>query len=185
MSTEVEEKKDDATAAPAAEGAEGAKGAEGEQKEKGKLKGKRLLIIIIGIVVLLSIPGVLYFTGVIGGKKKVEPKNEIKKTEAIPQDIFLDLDEFLVNLDRGDRQPSFLKMSVTLQLANQEAVQQINAKLPLIRDGFQVYLRELRADDLQGSGGIYRLREELLLRINKVMYPTKVNDILFKEILVQ
>jgi flagellar protein FliL len=57
--------------------------------------------------------------------------------------------------------------------------------LPRIIDNFQVYLRELRVEDLKGSGGMYRLREELLLRVNAAVAPAKINDVLFKEMLVQ
>ena len=99
--------------------------------------------------------------------------------------VYYDLEEFIVNLNVGGKRPSFLKMTVSLELAGELQIPEVEAKLPRIRDSFQVYLRELRADDLQGSAGIYRLREELLLRINKVIYPVKVHDILFKEILVQ
>ena len=56
---------------------------------------------------------------------------------------------------------------------------------PRIIDNFQVYLRELRVEDLRGSAGIYRLREELLARVNNAVHPTKVKDVLFKDMLVQ
>ena len=52
-------------------------------------------------------------------------------------------------------------------------------------DAFQVYLRELRKSDLEGSAGIYRLKEELRRRVNLAIYPAKIDSILFKEILVQ
>ncbi len=52
-------------------------------------------------------------------------------------------------------------------------------------DNFQVYLRELRIEDLKGSAGMYRLREELLTRVNAAIAPAKVHDVLFKEMLVQ
>ena len=56
---------------------------------------------------------------------------------------------------------------------------------PRIIDRFQVYLRELRVEDLEGSAGMQRLREELLNRVNKVAHPVKVRDVLFAELLVQ
>jgi flagellar FliL protein len=43
----------------------------------------------------------------------------------------------------------------------------------------------LRIEDLQGSAGLLRLREELLTRVNSSVKPAKVNDVLFKEMLVQ
>jgi flagellar protein FliL len=57
--------------------------------------------------------------------------------------------------------------------------------LPKVVDAFQVYLRELRKSDLEGSAGIYRLKEELRRRVNVAIYPLEVQSILFKEILVQ
>ena len=52
-------------------------------------------------------------------------------------------------------------------------------------DSFQVYLRALRVEDLQGSAGILRLRQELLTRVADAAKPTEVRDVLFKEMLVQ
>ncbi len=46
-------------------------------------------------------------------------------------------------------------------------------------------MRELRASDLEGSSGVYRLREELLRRVNIAVYPAKVDAVLFKDIVVQ
>ncbi|MFQ5467950.1 MAG: flagellar basal body-associated FliL family protein, partial [Kiloniellaceae bacterium] len=48
-----------------------------------------------------------------------------------------------------------------------------------------VYLRELRIQDLQGSAGLQRLREELLLRVATAAYPAQVRDVLFREMLIQ
>ena len=50
---------------------------------------------------------------------------------------------------------------------------------------FQVYLRELRVEDLQGAAGMHLLREELLTRVQAAVKPVKVNDVLFREMLVQ
>jgi flagellar protein FliL len=76
-------------------------------------------------------------------------------------------------------------MSISLELENQVDVARLQSVMPRIIDNFQVYLRELRIEDLRGSGGMYRLREELLLRVNAAAAPAKVVDVLFKEMLVQ
>ena len=46
-------------------------------------------------------------------------------------------------------------------------------------------MRELRVNDLEGSAGLYRLREELLRRVNVAVYPAKIDAVLFKDIVVQ
>ena len=57
--------------------------------------------------------------------------------------------------------------------------------MPRVVDNFQVYLRELRLEDLGGSAGLFRLKEELLFRVNRAVDPVQVTDILFREMLVQ
>jgi flagellar FliL protein len=157
---------------------------------EGGGKGKsKLMIIVGGVVVLLLVAGAgLYFTGMLDslmGKKK-----EVAAAEAAPPPVkplvFFDLPDFLVNLNSGGaKKASFLKLSVSLELEKQEDTARLQAVMPRIVDNFQIYLRELRIDDLRGSGGIYRLREELLSRVNAAVAPVKVNDVLFKEMLVQ
>lgn len=90
-----------------------------------------------------------------------------------------------MNLNSGGRKASYLKVSVALEVEDESSIPDIEAKLPRIIDNFQVYLRELRVDDLDGSAGMFRLKEELLRRVNASVAPTQINDILFKEMLIQ
>ena len=98
---------------------------------------------------------------------------------------FYDLPEMIVNLNSTGRRPSFLKIKVSLELANEADISHLDSVSPRIIDNFQVYLRELRIDDLRGSAGIYRLREELLARVATAARPAKIKNVLFKEVLVQ
>ncbi|HEY3917780.1 MAG TPA: flagellar basal body-associated FliL family protein [Stellaceae bacterium] len=161
---------------------------DGESEAKSGGGKKKLIMIAGGAVALLLIAGAgLYFTGMLDGllgKHAAAPAT----AEAAPPKplVFFDLPDFLVNLNGGaSKKASFLKLSVSLELASEEDRARVQAVLPRIIDNFQIYLRELRVDDLRGSGGIYRLREELLARVNAAVAPAKVNDVLFKEMLVQ
>mgnify|MGYP000196188189 CR=1 FL=1 len=99
--------------------------------------------------------------------------------------VYYELPEFLVNLNTTGKQTSFLKTTIILEVLSQNDVSAIEGNLPRLMDAFNTYLRELRSSDLAGSAGLYRLKEELMMRINKTLYPNKVNDVLFREILVQ
>lgn len=99
--------------------------------------------------------------------------------------VYMELPEYLVNLDSSGKNANFLKLTIALELPNKKAEKTISPLLPKINDTFQLYLRDLRPEDLKGSAAMYQLREELLLRINKIAYPSQVNDLVFKEILVQ
>ncbi|MEI7669345.1 MAG: flagellar basal body-associated FliL family protein [Pseudomonadota bacterium] len=98
--------------------------------------------------------------------------------------IYYNLPEFLVNLNTNGKQTSFIKMKATLEVAEEGDVEAVESRIPRIIDNFNTYIRELRTGDIAGSAGLYRLREELLLRVNKTIYPNKVNDILFREIII-
>ena len=57
--------------------------------------------------------------------------------------------------------------------------------MPRVMDSMQSYMRDLRVDDLQGSEGLYRLREELMHRINVAIGGNQVSDVLFAEMIMQ
>ncbi|HEX4043431.1 MAG TPA: flagellar basal body-associated FliL family protein, partial [Xanthobacteraceae bacterium] len=101
--------------------------------------------------------------------------------------VFLDMPDVLVNLSpsgNGDR-TQYLKVKVTLELPDQAMSAEIQPLMPRLMDTFQTYLRELRPTDLDGSAGLYRLKEELTRRVNAAISPGKINAVLFKEIVVQ
>lgn len=151
-----------------------------------KSKKKLIVIVLLLLLIVGGGAGGLFATGILGGQSQ-EGLSDEEDPMIKPQTLYLDMDEFLANLNNPGRQVSFLKMTVTLELPNLKTKVEIEKNMPRIRDSFQVYLRELRSSDLQGSAGIHRLKEELLLRINKMIETdhVKVNDILFKEIIVQ
>jgi len=191
-----DKKKDEEPKEGEAEGGEGAEGGEEGGGKKKKLAGKKLFIIIgIVVFVLIGVGAGLYFSGIIGGHAKTEgeagaegeaaheePKKEEKKIEHY---AYFDLPEIVVNLASMSRKNTFMKISISLQVETEEESKELEKLTPRIVDKFQVYLRGLQVEDLQGSAGIYRLREELLARVNVVTEPVKVHDVLFKEILVQ
>ena len=100
--------------------------------------------------------------------------------------VYFDLPSFLVNLNSADtKRTTFLKMTVALEIANGDDAARLDLLKPRLIDTFNTYLRELRPADLNGSAGLQRLREELMVRVNETVHPAKVNDILFKEVIVQ
>ncbi len=158
----------------------------GEAPPRRKVSGKVIVMIAVAVVLLGGGGGAAaYFMGLFGGAKHAE-KHAEQKTEAAPKNMtFYDLPEILVNLNTTGRKSSYLKIKVALEVDDPKAVPLLDARMPRIIDNFQVYLRELRIDDLQGSEGMFRLKEELLSRVNKAVKPVKVADVLFKEMLVQ
>jgi flagellar FliL protein len=165
-------------------------GVEIEVKPRGGLNGKKLILfIVLPLLLLVGGGAATYFLGLLDPLLGIEATAEGDATaeehvEAGPS-VYYELPEMLINLNSTGKKSNFLKITVSLELESAEAVTEVEAVLPRVIDSFQVYLRELRIDDLRGSAGLYRLREELLLRVNAAVEPVRVRDVLFKEMLVQ
>ncbi len=168
-----------------------------DEDEEEATSGKKGLIIAIVAAVLLVGGGVAgYFLFAGDDAEETAADESVEEVAASEGDakqqgqqlsgpVYYDMPEFLVNLSAPNNKPSFLKMKVTLELESQEDIQVIESYMPRIVDNLNTYLRELRTSDLAGSAGLYRLREELLMRINQFTAPTKVRNVLFKDIIVQ
>jgi flagellar FliL protein len=109
-----------------------------------------------------------------------------KLASSVPETFIFNLPAMTVNLnDDGAEGDQFLKLTIALEVADEAVMKEIQPRMAKVVDAFQVYLRELRKSDLEGSAGIYRLKEELRRRVNLAIFPAHVEGILFKEILVQ
>jgi flagellar FliL protein len=186
----VADKEDDKKAD--AEGEEKKTGEGGEEaagEDAGKKSGKKKKIIIIaaaaGFLVLAAGGGGAAWFFMHGQKAPDDAATQAAASTAESKPVFYPLGDLLVNLSGEGKHPNFLKVKVVLQLADEKDVPLMDAIKPRIIDNFQVYLRELRIEDLRGSAGMYRLREELLMRVTEAAQPVRVRDVLFQEMLVQ
>ncbi|MGA2815249.1 MAG: flagellar basal body-associated protein FliL [Xanthobacteraceae bacterium] len=165
---------------------EEAEGGEGKAAPaKRKLSLKMILMAVGGLVAVGGIGGGGYFFFFGGhGKAAGAAAAAVPQTKPV---VFLDMPDVLVNLSStggGDR-TQYLKVKVTLELPDQAMSEKIQPVMPRLMDAFQTYLRELRPTDLDGSAGLYRLKEELTRRVNASIAPSRINAVLFKEIVVQ
>lgn len=156
------------------------------ESAKPKFSGKKIvLFFVLPAIVLVAVGGGLMMSGILGGGEDKAVAHAEQGALPPVDAVFFDLPEMLVNLNTTGRRPVFLKMKVSLELMDEGDAPRLKSLSPRIIDNFQVYLRELRIEDLRGSAGIYRLREELLARVNAAVRPAKIKDVLFKEMLVQ
>jgi flagellar FliL protein len=164
-----------------------AAGEGGEDQAPAKKKLSIVMLALIVAVPLLLIGGGAAAYFLFFAKSEDAAATAAKAEDAKPPKamVFYNLPELLVNLNSQGRRSSFLKISLSFELADAADIPRIEAVLPRIVDAFQTYLRELRPEDLRGSAGLYRLREELLARVNTSAQPARVNDVLFKEMLIQ
>jgi flagellar protein FliL len=160
----------------------------GDPTPTGKMPGKKLILFIVLPIFLVVAGGSgAYFTGLLNpllGISEEEVTEELVEAPSGPS-VYFEIPEMLVNLNSTGRKTGYLKISISLELGSEEDVALLEGVMPRVVDGFQVYLRELRVEDLQGSAGLQRLREELLLRVASAARPAQIKDVLFREMLIQ
>jgi flagellar FliL protein len=185
-----------------------AEGAEGEAPAKKKLPLKLMLIagaaafVVVGgggaaaFVFLKPKPDAHAEKGEHGKEKKKDKKKDEKKEgkegdkgAAVVKEgpngvVFYTMPEVVVNMQTADGRPTFLKLKLTLELPDEDAVDELDPNMPRLQDMFQSFLRELRPEDLSGSQGSYQLRMEILRRVNLVISPSKANAVLIEEMLI-
>ena len=138
-------------------------------------------------LILIALGGVV-FLGALGGGAYhfLAARSAAAVAKGTKPVVFLDMPDVLVNLSAtGGERTQYLKVKVTLELPDAAMEEQIKPVMPRLQDAFQTYLRELRPTDLDGSAGLYRLKEELTRRVNAAIAPSRINAVLFKEIVVQ
>ena len=159
-------------------------GAEGDAPKKG---GKKKLILIAIPVVLIAAGAGLWFTGILpkllGMQHEEKAATEEAAKPTVP--VFVDLPDMVANLASPANRPSYIKLQARLEVSKAEDAEKVKQALPRLQDMFQTYLREMRPEELRGSIGTYRLREELLGRANVAVAPVRVNDVLFTQMLIQ
>jgi flagellar FliL protein len=181
---------------------------EGEAPAKKKLPLKMLIIAGAASVLVLGGGGTAAFMflkpkpeaaaekGEHGKEKKKKKKDdkekkgkEGEKGAAVVREgpdgvVFYTLPDVVVNMQTADGKPTFLKLKLTLELPDEDAVDTLDPNMPRLQDMFQSFLRELRPEDLSGSQGSYQLRMEILRRVNLVIAPSKANAVLIEEMLI-
>ena len=156
-----------------------AEGAEAVAAPKSKLK---LIIIVVGVLAVLGGGAATWFLF-------FRHRDDEKHAEAAPPPkppAFVEVPDMMVNLAGapGER-VQYLKVKIVLEVKEEKQIEAIKPSMPRVTDIFQTYVRELRATDLNGSAGLFRLKEELTRRVNAAVAPIQVSAVLFKEIVVQ
>jgi len=177
-----------------AENDETEEGVDGEDASKNPKKKLLLFIVLPAVIVLLAaIAGGLVFMG--GGNEDEvvlddhgnPVESEIKESKHASEEVplFYQMPDILVNITgEEDGEQLVLQITIQLEVPDQDTIHQLDALLPRVVDQYQAFLRELRVEDIKGSAGNYRLRLELLRRVNLALAPAHVNDVLIEKLLV-
>lgn len=176
---------------PKGKGGEGGEGGEGEGGGEGGGGGRSFspmkIILFVGVplILLLSVGVTAYFMGWLSFLGGGEEEAEVQQAGPVQAAVFIDLPRMTVNLATTGNQRALLQLAMSVEVANEQMRPAVEAVLPRVIDAFQIFLRDLRVEDLAGTRGTYRLKEEMLTRANAALAPMRIEDVLFREMLVQ
>lgn len=164
-------------------------GKDGQAGKKGG-KGKRLLLILVALLFVIGGSAAAWFMGLVPiGTPPAEAATDgaaaVPDTIELQEIVFVDLPDLLVNLDLNGRRPRFLKLATALEVSGQQNADVVRRFVPRIIDNFHSYLRAIQVEELAGAEAVYRVKRDLLTRVNQVVRPIPVRDVLVKEMLVQ
>jgi flagellar FliL protein len=174
------------SSAPAAAAHAGPTDADPKKGGKGKMIMLAVPLLLAAVFAGLWFSGILpNMLGLTKHEEAAKGKTEGPVAKAAPPPVFVDLPEIIANLNGNPHRPSFLKLAARLEVADSADAERVKASMPRLQDMFQTYMREMRPEELRGSAGTYRLREELIARANVAAAPAKVLDVLFTQLLIQ
>ncbi len=154
---------------------------EGKEERKG---GKKGLFVFLALFILLAAAGGgAYFFFLKGGEEEDKKAKEVERKPA-EIGVMFDLGTFIVNLaDPGVEM--YAKVSITLELSDQEVTTEVEKRLPIVKDAVIDILSSKTYGDIRTPEGKERLRFELIKRINTILVKGGVRNLYFTEFVVQ
>ena len=149
--------------------------------------GKYIILSLFLPVMLVALGAGIWLDVV--SKRSALAALEYRKSESGIETAYFTLPEFLVDLSPDlNGRTTYLKMRASIVL-NEEDVKEIamtiDAVRPAVLERLTFFMRELRPEDFQGSEGMARVKREMVRRINIVIAPERIGDVVIEEIVIQ
>ena len=151
----------------------------------------KMLIILIGVflLVVVAMGGGFFMMWNKMSSMNTVNSEEAEKGEEAEEAVetmgpIKKLETFIVNLADKDG-TRYLRISMDLELINEETGQLVDKRLPKIRDTILMILPTKKYEDIDTVKGKSSLRNEMITKLNEVMIPEKIKTIYFTEFVVQ
>lgn len=163
-------------------------------EEPGKGGKKKLIIIIAALVVLLAGGGAGYYFLILKPKnealehQKEEESKAAKLIKPVPEEAqigpMVEIKEFVVNII-GNDSAHYVKASLSLELDKDTTLDEVNKRMPQIRDAILLLIGNKTFEELQDIQGKNQVKAELKSKINSFLRSGKVNNIYLTDFVVQ
>lgn len=152
---------------------------ENQVENSGKNKGLMIVLFILGLIVLGG--------ATFGGAYLFFKTNKtISEQQVVIEKKYTDLDEFTVNLaDEGGRKYLRVELSVGYDKENSKLEEELNSNIVVVRDTIIFYFKSKDAEFVNNIDNKEKIKEDLVEIINKELQKGKIEDIRFKNMIVQ
>jgi flagellar FliL protein len=151
-----------------------------------KRRGKKLFLLL-GVVLLGGGAGAAwqFVPGVADKAYALIGHHEQPGMAAVSsKPVFIDLPEMALTLPNGGR-PRQMRIKLSVELANGASEQQATDALsPRVYDALLTYLRTLQDGEVDGGLGLDRLRADLYRRLELVVGPGVLKDVLITSLVM-
>jgi len=152
-----------------------------EEKVEEKKGGRKKILFILPVFVLLLVGA--------GGGAYVfllkKPNQEKEDKVSLAQiGVMYDLGVFTVNLADANTD-AYARVAITLELSNEKVRQEVDKRLPIIKDAVIDVISSKTSDFVKTPEGRESLRLEIIKRLNIILVEGGVRNIYFTEFVVQ
>lgn len=154
-------------------------------------KGLIILAICFLIIAMGVGAGLFVFWGKVSGttpetvesSEEVAEKKDVKDGKVKTKSL-LAMETFVVNLaDPGGKR--YLRVSIALELDDQDFVEEAKKKTPQMRDRILMILPAKKFKDIRTSSGKGSLRKEMIAQLNPLLDKCKITNLYFQEFVIQ
>ncbi|WP_028585483.1 flagellar basal body-associated FliL family protein [Desulfogranum mediterraneum] len=158
-------------------------------EENGGGKKKLIIIIAAAVILLIGAGAAAYFLFL---KKDPPPEEEANEQVEMIQPALDDaeigpmvnIEEFIVNII-GNDSAHYVKASLTLELSNEQVMEEANKRMPQIRDAVLLLIGNKTFEELQDLQGKKQVKAELKSKLNSFLQSGKVKNIYLTDFVVQ
>ncbi len=136
---------------------------------------RKLLPFLLIPLILLSINA-----SPLSGEEEDDAKIDEEMLSTMP--ILVTMEPFILNLRDSNR---YIKFDLQFELINGLVEEHYKSVEPKIRDAIMILMNYKTIDSLSGARGKFKLKDEILIRANRMVGENIITNIYFTEFVIQ
>ena len=154
--------------------------------------GRKKLVVMVAAVLVLLLAGGAAWYFLVYKKAEAARQAEASKAAAIAKTVpeeaqigpMVEIKEFVVNII-GQDVSHYVKASMSLELDREATLDEVNKRMPQIRDAILLLIGNKTYEELQDIQGKNQVKAEVKSRINSFLKTGKVNNVYLTDFVVQ